>query len=346
MARLKWLVPLMVVAALIFGAVYYFAFLPDGPKQVFKAQSPIVSFLPLPDGYVVVAEADGEIHLIDTQFRQKPQMLVKAEFPVSCGAISKDLKRFGLIVDGTSKYKVVVDGLRSFESTPDPRKSELTVWESAKHKQIGKLQFEGKQIVALAFGKDSSIVVFVDRSGKIYHWTIENEKYDSEYQLCEEEIRLAALSKDATLCAIASADGKVTIYDVKQRKRLKTIDGDIGDVSCLAFSPDGDMLGVGYTYGSIVVLETHVNGRRDDYFIAGGNPQLAFASDGRTVFVGSRREFRDPSYRVAMIDVAGKKSELVGVIKRDGVLRHVGAAPDRQRFYWSVGKEVLSYPQK
>jgi WD40 repeat protein len=100
-----------------------------------------------------------------------------------------------------------------------------------------------------------------------------------------QRVTAAAFSPDRKVYALGDADKNVAVRDTETRKRLQTLQGHAGEISALAFSPDGKYLANGASSSSLWDVSTgervHTLGG-----YSGAPNALAFADGGKTVFVG------------------------------------------------------------
>jgi WD repeat-containing protein 1 (actin-interacting protein 1) len=65
-----------------------------------------------------------------------------------------------------------------------------------------------------------------------------------------------AISPDNSVLAIGADDGKVYVYSVSDFTETAVMDSNRGEVTCLSYSPKGDLLAVGDSQRLIMVYDT------------------------------------------------------------------------------------------
>lgn len=102
----------------------------------------------------------------------------------------------------------------------------------------------------------------------------------------------------AVLCAAASPDGSsivtgseeplVRVFDAREHTLSKSLEGNDGDVSALAFTADGTILAVGDYYKKVRLWETKTWTQTRTLDVGGVVTALVFSADGKTLYVADK----------------------------------------------------------
>ncbi|MBL8768960.1 MAG: PQQ-binding-like beta-propeller repeat protein [Planctomycetes bacterium] len=102
----------------------------------------------------------------------------------------------------------------------------------------------------------------------------------------------------AVLCVVASPNGEllatggedavVRVFDARSRALSRTLEGNDGDVTALAFKRDESMLAVGDYYKKVRLWDTATWERKRTIEVPGIVTALAFSSDGKVLYVADK----------------------------------------------------------
>ncbi len=181
-------------------------------------------------------------------------------------------------------------------------KSRIAVWETAEGKLVR--QFENEHpLAALAFSTDATRIAAGDESGLIRNWRLSTGEASPPLQQGSNRVTTLAFRRDIVrdsaarqagddwLLAAGDAGGTVTLWDIRKRLPRNLFRGAHGDISALAFNPDGTILAAGVRNG-VDFWDTgnghlllHI-GSGD--FVTG----LAFSPDGGRLAVSAKGGFQ------------------------------------------------------
>jgi WD40 repeat protein len=150
--------------------------------------------------------------------------------------------------------------------------------------------------------------------------TVESPQLTATLKGHEEPVRQVAWASDGkTLATLAGARGKVTLWNIAERKDLAALKSDLGSSESLAFLPNGKTLAVGHfsgregrTDGGISLWDVATGRQRGllRHTPPRGVTGLALAPDGKTIAaVEMWKEDEKGKYKraVTLWDVAGGK---------------------------------------
>ncbi|MFJ8195100.1 trypsin-like peptidase domain-containing protein [Streptomyces sp. NPDC096094] len=172
------------------------------------------------------------------------------------------------------------------------------VWDVRTRKQTAVLAGAGGPVV---FSPDGTIIATGGRQGKVIFWDARSQRRTGELQVHRSDDGVSlhdlALSPDGTTLAVSllgfkvseSDESRVQLWDVAEGRRTATLKGHTGQVTSLAFSPDGDTLATGASDATTRLWD--VRSRRSTSTLTGPSGTvfaLAFTPDGRTLASGGQ----------------------------------------------------------
>jgi WD40 repeat protein len=118
----------------------------------------------------------------------------------------------------------------------------LEIWDISADRKLQPYFQEPNGVRAIAACPAKKLLAWLTGHKKVRVWDITTPK-PTDYML-ERDSHAVALSADGTLLAVAS-DWYASIYDVEKKHKLRELRGHKGQVSAVAFSPDGRTLMTG-----------------------------------------------------------------------------------------------------
>lgn len=230
-----------------------------------------------PDGKTLVTSGnDGTARLWDMAGRRQLASLDGRSSQVHTAAFSPDGRTLFTSHDG----------------------SKARLWNVHTRKQTATLTGVGSPAV---FSRDGDTIVTGGQKGRVLFWDVRTHHKVDELQVHRSDdgvyIHLLELSPDGGTLAVTVfghgtsdvTESEVQLWDVRAKRRTATLKGHMGQVTSLAFSPDGDTLATGASDSTTRVwdvrrhrLLTTLTGHRGTVFA------LAFSPDGRTLASGSQ----------------------------------------------------------
>ncbi len=238
-----------------------FSLFDPGPKT-----SPVHAIAFLPDGAVVIGHAHGwYIHYRDT-----------ATWP-AIGPPSTGPTTGIAVVDANILAVGIGDRLRA---TPGM----FELWDLKAKRRIEPFFREPNGVRAVAACPAKKVVAWATGHMKVTAWDIRRQS--PVHFPTTHTSPAVALSTDGNLLA-AAVDWTVKVFDIARRHELVTLKGHKGQVSAVAFSPDGGTIATG-SWDQTVRLWDPVSGReRASYrWSVGKVYSLAYAPDGLRLAAG------------------------------------------------------------
>jgi Tol biopolymer transport system component len=189
----------------------------------------------------------------------------------------------------------------------------VRLWNVEEGKEIAALD-EKTDVECLRFSPDGKLLAWGDVlfGKKIKLWDVRHQKeLDPIERRSEGNFWSLDFSPDGKILAWGQRD--ITLWDLKERKEIATLDGGGVSVRALRFSPDGKTLAAGSVNpGDGIITLWDVEGRKKIAALESSGifcpSALAFSPDGKTLAFGSRDR------AVILWDVAARKesAKLIG----------------------------------
>ncbi|MDG9716401.1 trypsin-like peptidase domain-containing protein [Streptomyces sp. DH24] len=168
----------------------------------------------------------------------------------------------------------------------------VRLWDVAAGRWRRELATDGGWVWAVAFSPDGETLASGGQGGGVRFWDTASGRGWGSSGAHDGEVQSVAFSRDGKVLASTSADspedGRIRLWDVstgRQRDRSLTHRG--GQVSSVAFSPDGKTLAGGGEDGRVRLWDVASGRQRDDPLPPGGKVRtVAFSPDGTTLASG------------------------------------------------------------
>ncbi|WP_217246910.1 trypsin-like peptidase domain-containing protein [Streptomyces sp. AC602_WCS936] len=172
------------------------------------------------------------------------------------------------------------------------------VWDVRTRRQTAVLAGAGSPVV---FSPDGDTIATGGRQGKVLFWDARTHRKTGELQVHRGDDGVSlhdlVISPDGRTLAVsiigsgvsASDESEVQLWDLTEGRRTATLKGHTGQVTSLAFSPDGDTLATGASDATTRLWD--VRARRSTATLTGPSGTvfaLAFSPDGRTLASGGQ----------------------------------------------------------
>lgn len=225
------------------------------------------------DSSMLITGSDDEtVKLWRTADGKLIKDLLKQEGTVAAVALSPD----GTILATTSLE----------ESNDYPEKVRL--WKMPTGELIKGLQGHSGRVYSAAFHPTQNVLVTGAQA--VIVWDVaggRSIKALNDSQNHDKKVKSIAFSRDGSLLAFGSEDGKTYLYRYPELDKPQVLEsGD--EVWAVAFSPDGQLLATGNRDGSVIVWNPHTLERQ--FTLKGhllGVMCVAFSDDGQTIATGS-----------------------------------------------------------
>ncbi len=171
---------------------------------------------------------------------------------------------------------------------PDGAPGEIKLWDVAAGTERATLGRLPVMVLALAFSPDGKTLASVSQSVKLWDVTTGKETADLPLQHADS----VAFSPDGKTLAVGQGvheditPGSVVLWDLAAGKERASLEGHVGMVGCLAFTPDGTTLASADSRGTIKLWDVVAAEERrtirnpgDSFFLV----TLAITSDGRAL---------------------------------------------------------------
>ncbi|MFE1028338.1 trypsin-like peptidase domain-containing protein [Streptomyces sp. NPDC058818] len=208
---------------------------------------------------------------------------------------------------------------------------EVRLWDAHTRKQIGALSGAGSPAV---FSPDGGTIATSGRRGTVLLWDARTHQRVAALQVVDSDDTAVpsrlALSPDGrtlavTLSNFLSSDTEkaaVQLWDVREKRRIAMLQGHAGQVTSLAFSPDGATLATGASDATTRLWD--VRGHRSLTTLTGHSTTvfaLAFSPDGQTLASGGQ----DRSVRLWDVQ---ERTALVVLNSHTGFVNALAFSPD------------------
>lgn len=191
-------------------------------------ESEVYSLAFTPDGAsIVVGTEDGKVVWFDVETGTKGDEIKAHLSPVLSIAFSPDGKK--LLTSS------------SVPRGPKSRSGEAKLWDLATKEPLRIIRRHSRGVECVAYAPDGKFFAaagsrYADRNTTLWHGQT------GEYLGTVKGSGLAAISPDSRLLAVLASRSIVRIWDLKAKKPIALFRGHDGDVTAMAFSPDGRTL--------------------------------------------------------------------------------------------------------
>lgn len=201
---------------------------------------------------IFASEGDGSRGIISVTFSPDGSSIATTSF---FGTAS--------ILDAKTGEKLTVfsghqDAVDTVAFSPDgdfvvtgSRDSTARLWEAASGRNVAVLKGHQGPVLSVVFSPDGHLIATTSSDGTTRLW---NVFHDTPLKRLNhdmgQDLSMVALSRDTTRIAIATEDGKVTIWDVVTGAALHELVGHDEWVGTMQFSPDGSQLLTGSQDGT------------------------------------------------------------------------------------------------
>lgn len=263
-----------------------------GPAKPIHADA-VTALLPSPSGHLLLtASHDGAIHAWPT-----------AGLPETARQSFADHLHLVTSVATSSDGQLVATG--SLDGT-------IRIWNAKTAKVLRKFPAHVGGTESLAFLSQSRLLS-VGRDETVRVWEIETGHAVRTLPLPTADVKIA-LSQDSKLLAVVGPRlTGATIWDIEAGRVLRRIGGKIGNLTAVAFVPDGRTLAVGTPAGDVAILNL-VSGKEEHRADIAGDAaveQIAFTAQGEkaAIVLRHREDSETPgSFEVITWNVRDKTS--------------------------------------
>jgi WD40 repeat protein/beta-lactamase regulating signal transducer with metallopeptidase domain len=119
---------------------------------------------------------------------------------------------------------------------------QVTIWDTATNKQVGKLAGHKQPILALTVAPDDQTFATGDIGGVIHLWQRDGFKQTGTLEGHENWVEAVTFTQDSKRLISGSHDASVRIWDVAKQMPIMRLDGHLPPVRALMVSPDGKKL--------------------------------------------------------------------------------------------------------
>jgi WD40 repeat protein len=177
---------------------------------------------------------------------------------------------------------------------------DVFLWDWKNDREMPRFAGHNREVTSLCFAPDGSTLCSSSRDGTIRMWDAKARKELGVLRGHTKGVMSLSLSADGRTLASGGMDGTVRLWELQSRKEICQLAHakvwyvdhfPVGEVWCVAFSPDGKSLvsadrGFGGTRGKVQVWDWHAG--KEIHRLAGqeGADCLAFTLDGKALAVG------------------------------------------------------------
>ncbi len=321
---IAWCSPLAVIG---FGGVVNVV-ADSQPTTMIQAHPKLVRWIGFsPDGKsLVTASFDGSLQMRDAASGELQKSLTGHRDQVYWGSFSKDGTTF---CSGGEDAVLRLWDLKSGKIRMELPGHQGAVW-------TGAVTPNGKRIVS--GGPDAMVFIWDISTGKV-----------------ERSFRHAApvwwidVSHNSSIAAIASGDGKVTLYDVDEGQALRTFGNHAGGAFCVTFSPDDSLIATAGADSCSKIWSAQNGSLKHSLAQFGPVYAVAFSPDGKQLATGGA----DYSLRLWNVDRGAFRVKRTGHVDAIWTLAfglsgsHLASGGgDGKVHIWTIDDETIDVPTK
>src|SRR5439155_6886486 len=203
-------------------------------------------------------------------------------------------KEWGVLGSDDIAFQVVAFSPRKLVLAAGQYNGEVRLWNAVTGLEERRLESaERKRILALRFDAEGTRLCAAGETG-FAAWDLTTGKRLVEQKWPGGPAVAAAVRPDGQAVALATAEGRVLIWNVAAGKKELTLEAPGGNVACdaLAFSPDGDRVAGGTSGGTVFVWDAATGKPLATLEEARGPAvrAVAFAPDGKRLLAVRGRE--------------------------------------------------------
>jgi WD40 repeat protein len=206
---------------------------------------------------------------------------------------------------------------------------QITLWETATGEVRNQLDSAGEQwLLGAAWSADSQTLITGNTSGRVCFWDVEEGEPTRELEVAGTAVCIALAPQAGRIARADRQRASVYSLDGKPQRHLQ---GDIGAITSLAFSPDGAYLAGGGQEGTIYLWDLHSGKMRTELEHPGKRvASLAFSPDNRTLAVALLPEEESEDEPCPLLLYAVPSGEVARALGGHGTkgTRCIAFAPD------------------
>ncbi|PWB69814.1 MAG: hypothetical protein C3F07_18405 [Anaerolineales bacterium] len=149
----------------------------------------------------------------------------------------------------------------------------------------------GGEVTAVSFTRDSSMVITSGVNGLLWFWSVPSG--ERQFSLDNSEKVYAMVASPTEAWVAAGLNGRTKVWNADTREEVAELP-QAGDISSLAFSPNGKFLATGNSEGSVIlwsIAGTKFTKAGDILYLNGYARSLAFSPDGKWLAGGGSTGF-------------------------------------------------------
>jgi WD40 repeat protein len=170
------------------------------------------------------------------------------------------------------------------------------IWDAASGKEMLCISVPGGEVVAAEFTPDGTVLLTGGHDGHVRQWQLPSgalgqevlamplrrdaNKWDSA-RMVPDRIEGLAVAPDGKHIAVIAKDSGLHVCDLNSDSLRLNL---VGEISCVAYSPNGESLAIGDRVGNVRLIHV-ADGEQEGSYDCDQAEGLAFAPDGRTLAV-------------------------------------------------------------